>query len=102
MAEEACAADGARVCTQGELEASCGANQGCGMSTLYVWSDQTCDLPDPIDAAKKLAQQLVLASAEFHSSNDNRATDQMRPPRQDVPSQVRKILILTSISPNPH
>ena len=88
VAEEACRADGARVCTQGEIEASCGNGQGCGHSTDFVWTSTECTIDTTLPALQ-LAQQLVMASAEFHMANENQPTNSLRPPRPDVQSQGR-------------
>jgi hypothetical protein len=88
VAEAGCAADGARICTQGEIEAECAKGVGCGHNSDHVWSSTPCTL-DSSSEALKLAIELVLGTAEFHSTNDNRMTEEVRTPRQEIESQGR-------------
>lgn len=88
VAQAACAADGARVCSLAEIEASCGFNTGCGHNTDMVWTSTPCTV-ETTKPALRLAQQLVLASAEFSATNAIRATEEPRPPKQQQPSQGR-------------
>ena len=41
-AEAACAADGARLCTQGEVEANCDYGSGCDGDNSFVWTSTPC------------------------------------------------------------
>jgi hypothetical protein len=52
---DACAADGARLCTVAEVEADCTAGTGCAHNEDYIWTSDACtesDLPDyfPVDS----------------------------------------------------
>ena len=39
---DACAADGARVCTQAELNTGCTQGTGCGIDAQMIWTNNTC------------------------------------------------------------
>ena len=41
-AESACAANGARICSQAELDAGTSKNIGCGYNSYYSWTTDTC------------------------------------------------------------
>jgi hypothetical protein len=43
LAEEICAADGGRLCTEAEIEAECVSNGGCGTANL-AWTSTPCEL----------------------------------------------------------
>lgn len=42
-AEAACAADGARLCTQAEIEANCDFESGCDGDNSFIWTSTPCE-----------------------------------------------------------
>ena len=85
-AAEICAADNARLCTQGEIEASCTAYNGCG--NRNVWTSTPCSV-DQSEEAQRLAAKLIIGSAEFRTQSDNRTRANMRPDAPVIISQNR-------------
>ena len=85
-ATEICAADNARLCTQGEIEASCTAYNGC--ANRNVWTSTPCSV-DQSEEAQRLAAKLIIGSAEFRTQSDNRTRANMRPDAPVIISQNR-------------
>lgn len=42
-AEAACAADGARLCTQAEIESNCDHGSGCEGDSAFIWTSTPCE-----------------------------------------------------------
>jgi hypothetical protein len=54
-AEAACAADGARLCTQGEIEANCDFGSGCDGDSSHLWTSTPCSL-EPMAVCNRFTQ----------------------------------------------
>ena len=51
-AEAACATDGARLCTQWEMESQCDNGAACNSDSRYVWTSTQCD-PEPMHMCER-------------------------------------------------
>jgi cullin-associated NEDD8-dissociated protein 1 len=89
-AEAQCAAGGGRVCTRAEVEEGCVKSTGCSLDAAFVWtSDVTPEYPDAESDGMKLAEQLIVASAEFNTAGSGATKTSGRPERQVSPSLGR-------------
>merc|ERR1719445_1851939 len=66
-AEQACADDGGRLCTQSEVEANIGAGSGCNFDAYHVWTSTPCSSQS---AAKKIRSRVLEAPKETVTAKD--------------------------------
>jgi|EP01049_Picozoa_sp_SAG25_P000064 uncharacterized protein (DUF1501 family) len=83
-----CTKDGARLCTQTEVEAGCtSSSDHCGMRGP-IWTSTPCTMHTQKEILR-LGQKMLVGAAEFHATNDPRPTGKLRPPPKQVASKKR-------------
>jgi hypothetical protein len=88
-ADAMCKADGARLCSQKEVESGCARYGQCQNNHQKIWTNTPCEDAYTAQEVSNLGQKLLVATAEFHTTNAAAADGKPRKQAQKTPNRGR-------------